>query len=421
MARLETGGGAPKALVCNQLLEKELRLLERLIFAELLKTTLMALIASSGLLMAVGAMLEASTRGLDPIRVIQYMPFLIAPTLPYTLPSCLLFACTLVYGQMSGSNEITAIKASGIHAYRVIWPAVVLGLVAWGIGIQLVDRIIPACNRAFANAIYSDIEGTIYAYIKQQGAIVQPDFPYELYVRSVQDSKLHNVIIKHRKGFADYDMVAKAAEATLRVVENGPGGERFLEIRLIDGVASTGGEHNVHFRDKTELMPVPQFLGNPEHRNEALSFSGLRGRVADRRRRAFTLDVELAHAAALSAIVGEPLWLAVEIDPNRNERRIFEAWARETESEVYLRMAQTTAPLPFILLGVPMSILYQKRDFLRTFFVCFTPIVTLYYPAMILCFNMVKETNPSNVPFLWMPSVVMAAASIPILRRVARY
>ena len=96
-----------------------LRVIERTIGFDLLKITLLALCGASSLLMVVGAMVEATRNGMDPIRVLMIMPYLIVPTLPYTIPTSLLFSCTVVYGGMSYANEITAVNADGSHVYRV--------------------------------------------------------------------------------------------------------------------------------------------------------------------------------------------------------------------------------------------------------------------------------------------------------------
>ena len=47
--------------------------------------------------------------------------------------------------------------------------------------------------------------------------------------------------------------------------------------------------------------------------------------------------------------------------------------------------------LLFVILGAPVGILFAKRDFLSAFISCFVPIITLYYPLMLLGVNLGKE------------------------------
>lgn len=396
------------------------RILPRMILLNLLGVAALSVVGSSALMMTAGAMIQAASLGIDPLRIMTFMPLLIAPTLPYTVPSCLLLACTMVYGGMSAANEVTAIKAAGIHVGRILGPAILLAAGAWAATVYLVDTVIPACHRMFQSAILADIEGTMLAYLREQGVICQPSFPYELYVRGVQDEKLINVVIKHRTASGNYDMVAKAAEATLKVVA-GPDGERRLELRLIDGMLSTGTDAAL-FRDNTVPMPLPGFLTSQEPKNEMLSFAGLRRRAAEASAIPLATEEDLAAAGALAVLGGNPSDFAARIEEAALERGIAARRAHEMECEVQLRLAQASAPIPFVLLGVPLSILFQRREFLRAFFVCFMPIVTLYYPAMILCFNLVKEQrHPSYLALLWVPSIALSLAAVPFLRRTFRY
>lgn len=419
-------------------------IIERMILFDLLKFTAMSLVASSGLLMVVGAMLEASQRGIDPLQVLAFMPYLMAPTLPYTLPSCLLFSCTVVFGGMAGSNEITALKAGGIHVARILWPAILLGVSLCALGVQLADRVIPACNRQFTDAILSDLQGTMYAYLREKGSIVQSDFPYELYVRNVQEDKLLNVVIKHRSPKGGYDMVAKAAEATLRVIVPPAGlapaggkpsvttssgatadpldeGVR-LEIRLQDVIASTAVDNNVHLHDKTEVMPFPAIVNRGDQKIETLSFAMLRVRSNERRSKARVLDEELAWQAGMTFVTGDTKRLTTIFEQNRVDAKMFEQKSRDALAEIQLRMAQSMAAVPFVLLGAPLAMLFKQREFLRTFFVCFLPIITLYYPAMILAFNVAKESpRPEAGGLLWIPSIALCAVSAPFLRRTFRH
>lgn len=397
-----------------------LRLIERTIIFDLLKITVLALCGASALLMLVGAMVEAARNGMDPLRVLLIMPYLILPTLPYTLPTCLLFACTVVYGGMSTANEITALKAGGIHVYRVLWPGVLLGVSLAAVSVHLVDEIIPACNRSFTAAIFSDIEGTLYAYLKQKGELREQKFPYELFVESVKDEKLLNPIIKQRSPHGGYDLVIQASSATLKVVETSDE-QMELQIRLVDGVVASGTENTVRFHDRTERMPLPSLFNKSEPKTESLNFEGLREKSDVDLGDALALDLEILEIGAGAAMTGDFAAFHDRLEWNRNDAARLERKSKEAKAEVHLRIAQSMATIPFVLLGSPLSILFQRREFLRTFFVCFLPIITVYYPAMILSFNFFKEGQGGSVLTLWAPSILMCLVAIPFVRRVIRH
>lgn len=397
-------------------------ILPRSIFGELLKVTLLALAALSALLMTGGAMFEAAKNDLDPWRVLTITPLLIPPTLPFTVPVCLLLACTVVYGRMSAAVEITALKAGGISALRILWPAISLGLILGALGIYLSDRFIPACNRTVAELLLSDVEANIYAYLRQRGSIVAPDYPYELYVRGVRGDRLIGAIIKHRTAAGSYDLVAQAEEATLAVHQpiQPPGQEPILVLRLREGVATMNGS-SVHFRDRTQQMPIPKVIGADEQQAEVLSFRGCFEQAEKTRQMAWRLDRQFASAGLDAAMTGAALGVAEQFPAHVREATQLARAARESEAEVYLRIVQASAALPFVLLGCPTAVFFQQRDHLHTFFVCFLPIVTLFYPMMLLTFNFFKEWSACPAASLWLPSALLTVLAAPLLRQIMRY
>lgn len=389
---------------------------------DLIKTTVLALIGVSSVLTLGGAMLEATRQGLNPVSVLALMPYLIPPTLPYTMPACILFACTVVYGRMSSMLEITALKAGGIHVMRILWPAILLSILASAFGIYLGDQFIPTCNRWVREIVLSDIQSTIYTYLKQTGSLPpDPDFPYEIYVDNVRGDRLINPIFKHRTPSGNYDLVTTASEATLHVLPSPDedSDSMIVELRLINAISSSKG--TLHLRDTTQVMPVPRSAKNADEKIETLSFRGCIQRAEERLNKARQLDMEMATLATTGLLSGNPEIAAKTTLWNRNQAKRFRRKAREARAELHLRIAQAVVAIPFVLLGCPIGILYQRRDFLQTFFVCFLPIITIYYPMMILCFNIFKEGAGPLVLSLWGPTFLMCVFSIPFLRRVIRF
>src|SRR5947199_2990568 len=106
--------------------------LQRQIFADLVRIFLLALVTLTSLFLLAGLIAEATQRGLAPSQVLTVIPLLIPNTLPYTIPATVLFATCVVYGRLSHDNEVTAVKAAGVHLGRLVAPSVVLGLLMAG-------------------------------------------------------------------------------------------------------------------------------------------------------------------------------------------------------------------------------------------------------------------------------------------------
>lgn len=387
-------------------------MIQRQIFIDLIKTTVLCLVGVSALLMLIVAMIQVARNGLDPLAVLKVIPFLLPPLLTYTIPTCLLFACTVVYGGMSSSNEIVALKSVGIHANRILGPVVFLAVVLAGASVYLADSVIPAANKAFRNALISDLQGSIYAYIKQKGELVESGMPYELYVRTVSGRELIDPIIKHRGPNGEYDMIAQAAKATLEIAY--VDGEPIVLIRLLDGVVVTDVQNAVHFRDRTEEMPVPKLFQQEQTHLEALTFAECWQKGEQYRIQA------LATAAEIESFP-QPELQQEKLEELKSDLSRFERKAREMNAEVHVRLAQATATIPFVLLGCPISILFRRREFLQAFFVCYLPIIVGFYPAMILAYNVVKEGGCTVSALVWAPAGVLALMAIPFYRRVVRH
>src|SRR4051794_7044235 len=107
-------------------------ILQRMIFWELLRVFTLALVSLTGLFLLGGLVTEATQRGLSPLQVLMVIPLLIPNTLPYTIPATTLFATCVVYGRLSHDNEVTAVKAAGVHLGRLIAPSLLLGMLTAG-------------------------------------------------------------------------------------------------------------------------------------------------------------------------------------------------------------------------------------------------------------------------------------------------
>ena len=96
--------------------------LERQVLGELWQSFGVA-VGALTLLMVVAASYEAVSEGLPVPSLVRYVPLVIPYTLPWTIPTAFTTACIMVYSRMAGDNELTAVRASGIHLWRVLTPA----------------------------------------------------------------------------------------------------------------------------------------------------------------------------------------------------------------------------------------------------------------------------------------------------------
>ncbi len=101
--------------------------IERSVLLELLQAFV---IAGAGLTLIaiVGSAYEAVRDGFPLDTLLGISALAILPVLPWTIPTAFTAACIRVYGRMADHNELTAVRASGIHLWRVLSPATFLAL-----------------------------------------------------------------------------------------------------------------------------------------------------------------------------------------------------------------------------------------------------------------------------------------------------
>ena len=72
------------------------------------------------------------------------------------------------------------------------------------------------------------------------------------------------------------------------------------------------------------------------------------------------------------------------------------------------------------IVGAPLAMRLSHREYLTIFFLCFAPILVIYYPVLILSIGGAKSgaLPPCAV---WSANLLLVAAGLLLLRRVLRY
>src|SRR5689334_4351514 len=123
-------------------------------------------------------------RGVPAGAVLQLFGLSLGFVVALSVPCAVLIATLMTFGRLSQDNEITALRASGVHLFRAILPPL---LAASGLAVGLTffnNYIYPDANHAFASLLV-DI-GRMRPTVKLQEGVFITDFPgYNLLVQSV--------------------------------------------------------------------------------------------------------------------------------------------------------------------------------------------------------------------------------------------
>jgi lipopolysaccharide export system permease protein len=148
-------------------------------------------------------------RGVPALAVLQLFGLSLGFVIALSVPCAVLIATLMTFGRLSQDNEITALRASGIHLFRaaVLPPLAAAGVLAMGL-VLFNNYVYPDANHAFASLLV-DI-GRMRPTVKLQEGVFITDFPgYNLLVQSV------NGLTNEMRGVTIYQLHAGGPPTTI--------------------------------------------------------------------------------------------------------------------------------------------------------------------------------------------------------------
>lgn len=385
------------------------RILHRMIFFELARIFVLALLGITGIIVMAGVVAEATQQGLGPAQVLAAIPLIVPSSLPYTIPPTTLFATCIVYGRLAHDNEILAIKAAGINLLQVVLPGVLLGTVMSGVTMGLYYHLIPYTHHLLRSSVLNNVEEYLYAMLKKDHCIKQPGLKYAMWVQQVQGRRLIEALFKRQDDKGQYDVIAKAREAELCVDL----AKKQLTVHMRHGeIFGEEGKGHGYFADQSWPVELPEDLfkkGKPKPRD--MEWEQL---LADRKLLASDKEkivVELTAALARKNFQHAPLDLPAQINDIQYRLKHKQLEINCVEAELQMRPAISFGCLFFVLVGCPVGIWFSRSDYLSAFVTCFLPIVVLYYPLLLCSTNFAKDGKLPSVVALWLANGLLACTA----------
>jgi lipopolysaccharide export system permease protein len=402
-----------------------------MIFWELVRVFLLSLGTLTGLFLIVGLIQQASQLGLTLTQVLKAIPLFVPSTLPLTIPATTLFASCVVYGRLAHDNEVVALKAAGVHLYRIIAPAVLLGVLATVVTAALYHTIIPSTQRQLYEQILSDPEEVLYNQLRRDRCLRHPSMPYVLYTRDVQGKRLIDVVVKRRKkkegahGTSEtgigFDYIARMPEAQLRVDVNA--GTIIIEANRRDVYEKSTSL--TQFNPPPYEWPLPDSVSGKEAklRISALTWDDLPVRIAalaaERDEVVQRRDIRKVEVERLTDQYLRDLG-QTELQQYEFQIGIKTRMVRNLQAEVYARPALAVSCLVFALIGCPVGIWANRADYLSTFVICFLPTLVVYYPLLLAGSDMGKNGRLPLGLGCWMADIIMGGVGVLLTWRLLR-
>lgn len=393
-----------------------MRTLQRYILLELVRVLVLIVGGLSLLLVFVGVFQEAVERGLGPLQALAIVPYVVPSMLPFTIPATLLLSVCIVYGRLSADFEITAAKAAGVKVTSLLFPAFFLGAVLTVCSLILNDQVIPWSMANIQRIVTLAMEDIFFDVLSSQNLVEYPSHGFSVSVSGVDrdQNRLIRPVIRYTPGGKE-PVVMQALSAVVRF------DHEQQKILIQPDVAWIDAPSNFVVLLKGQELPLPIPFGNRKIVSRHLTIANIETQMDElevsQSRTAETQSIEMAFALGLGDFeqLTQPRFQLFAARQTQDQ-----TLARRHKTELHNRFALSCSCLFFVLVGGPFSILQARRQFLTTFFICFAPILLIYYPVVLLMMNLARTGAVNPAWAMWLGNGLLLIFALITLRRASR-
>ncbi|MBD3379975.1 MAG: LptF/LptG family permease [Candidatus Omnitrophica bacterium] len=363
-----------------------MRIVTRYILKELGGPFLASLLISTFILAAGNIMQTADmvvNKGVEFLQVLKIFAFFLPYVLIFTIPMSVLAAVLLGFGRLSGDNEVTAIRTSGISVYKVISPVIICGFIISLFNVPLNDKILPESEFAARKLVKS-------LGIKHPTAMLEPGVfikgfkEYIIFVHGVEGNRLEDIrIYQPRDDKPTRTIVARKGEIISLPEENS------VKLKLMDGTAD-------------EIVPE-----NPDDFYK-LSFQE------------YFMTLNLENAVNIENIQKKAREKSIkelleEIDSLKKE----DINAVPLRIEMHKKIALAFSNFVFVLIGIPLAITTHRREK----FIGFGLAIVLFLIYWAIMLSGIAFAIRSVLPAwagVWSANIVLFAVSLVLYYRISK-
>jgi lipopolysaccharide export system permease protein len=369
---------------------------QQYVAAEVLRAFLVAATAATMLMTLAGAAQEGLRQGLPVELIATVMPYVLPEMLRYTIPGCLLFAVCSVFGRIAASNELTALKALGIPPWSVVWPVLMLSFILSLAAYSMYDLCAIWGRPNLRRSVIAAVDEIAYGVLRTEKSFAAGGL--SINVKSVEDRTLIKPMIVVALDENKPPVSLRCEEARLESdIDAG-----LIRIHCRNGQIEAPGKGRIVFQDSFEqAAPFHQPLeADPNTLTPA----------------------NLSLPQINEQIQREELWLAAKIDPDLPREPSDIEWHRKRllrlQAEPERRRSNGFSCLAFALVGMGVALSMRAADNVTVFFVCFLPILLVYYPCLVIGEYLALE-GYAPPPVVWTPNLILALGGMYALSRVA--
>ena len=300
---------------------------------------------------------------------ILYIPVLLG----YTLPVACLVSVIFAFSRLSVDNEILALRASGIHLKKLLYPVLWLGVIMSLFSVILNERIIPYAHYEQQKTLKTLGLNNPTALL-EAGVFIDSFENQILFIHKVESNKMYNVTIyQPQPNGPTRTIIAKRGEFTPVP------GKNQIKLKLMDG---TSDEPNLENPENFYKLNFKNYF-------ITLTFEDKNQNV-EKKPKSMTLR-------ELQTEIGKLDKLSVD--------------ASRLRTEYWRKITWSFSPLFFMLLGFPMAVITHRLEKSANVILAVL-CAALYYLISLGCEGIgIQNLAPPKI-IMWIPNVIAALAAL---------
>ena len=394
-----------------------MRLLQRYVLSELLKMFGMSLFIITLFMVLVGVFRNAQQQGMGAGQILPLIPYLLPEALRYAIPGTILLAASSVYGRLSASNELVAIKAAGISPGAVLWPTYIFTFLLSLVAVWMNDLASSWGHDGVQRVAVEEVEDIVYGMLQMNKSYSTNRF--SISVKGVRGRKLILPALSFNGDDKNPAVTITAKEAEMKADLD----EKILRITFRgDCDIKVDGSISSHFPEFERDVPLEEASKTGSSSSPAYtSMREIPAALARHLERVDQIREGLALRSGFQLMCGDFDGLAAG-DGGKGENTLRDELSNvhRLQTEPPRRWANGFSCLAFVLVGAPLAIRLRNAELLSSFFLCFGPILVVYYPLLLFATDRAKrgELPPELV---WSGNLLLVFWGAWLLKRVYRY
>lgn len=395
-----------------------LRILTRYIVFDLLKVFLLTLTCMTAFMFVILVGKLAVENGLGLVPIMRTLPYILPQAMQFAVPGTMLLATVTVYGRVAASNEIVAVKSMGISPMTLVWPTLILAtLVSFG-AVVLNDIAVSWGRGGVQSVLLDSLEEIVYGRLRT--ARSYSNSRLKVSVRRVEGRQLiqPTLVYFSSKGDEPTTIISDLAE-----IRTDPENEVIL-LTFTNADVDLHGKGSIYHPGEFELpIPLTDFGGSRTGRRSPSQYS--LSEIGPSKIEQVALIESLEHE--MTADAGHVLMTGRMFELSQTNWQSKQgalngavAKLHRLYTEPHRRWASGFSCLCFVMIGAPMAIWMRHGEVWGNFFICFLPILLVYYPMLVGCLGEAKDgTLPPQA--VWLGNLVLAGAGVWLMKRANRF